>query len=176
MSGQTTLGDTMRREAEISPCGLHRYRLTREWAPTLPTIAFVMLNPSTADGEIDDPTIRRCIGFARDLGYGRLHVVNLFTYRATDPRELPEALGAGIRLNGPLADDHLVKLTYNVAASGGLVIAAWGVGLPSLATRMNQQIARIVPAMACLGTTKHGAPRHPLYPSRTARPVAWEPP
>ena len=88
MSGQTTLGDTMRREAEISPCGLHRYRLTREWAPTLPTIAFVMLNPSTADGEIDDPTIRRCIGFARDLGYGRLHVVNLFTYRATDPREV----------------------------------------------------------------------------------------
>ena len=77
----------MDRTALFSPCGRFRYRLGRRWGEG-PTIAFVLLNPSTADDQRDDPTIRRCIGFARRLGFGGLEVVNLYAYVATDPAEL----------------------------------------------------------------------------------------
>ena len=74
-------------DAMFSGCGRYRYRLTRELGGKL-TLTVVMLNPSTADGSADDPTIRRCKGFAKDWGYGRLVIVNLYAFRATDPREM----------------------------------------------------------------------------------------
>ena len=74
--------------AVISPCGRYRYELTRSWDANRPTIAFVMLNPSTADAAEDDPTIRRCIGFANRWGFGELRVYNCFALRASNPEDL----------------------------------------------------------------------------------------
>ena len=81
----------MIKSAEISPCGLYRYSLTRKWEAWKGTVNFIMLNPSTADAQEDDPTIRRCIGFAKAWGYGGIVVTNLFAYRATNPKELKKS-------------------------------------------------------------------------------------
>lgn len=83
------------RFADISDCGRYRWRLSRRWDDG-PQACFVMLNPSTADGLDDDPTVRRCVRFARGWGYGELVVVNLFPYRATDPGELITAQRRGL--------------------------------------------------------------------------------
>ena len=82
----------MKKGATISECGLYRYSLTRVWDDVLPMCIFVMLNPSTADADIDDPTIRRCINFAKREGCGSLMVVNLFAYRATSPADMKAAV------------------------------------------------------------------------------------
>ena len=74
--------------ALLSSCGTYRYRLWRYWHTEREPLIFIMLNPSTADAMQDDPTIRKCIGFAKRLGFGGIEVVNLFAYRATDPRDL----------------------------------------------------------------------------------------
>ena len=81
-----TGNEAMERGADISPCGRYRYSLWRKWGPGA-TCMFVGLNPSTADETADDPTIRRCMAFARDWGYGALCMANLFAYRATDPAD-----------------------------------------------------------------------------------------
>src|SRR5438128_1288774 len=78
----------MQRTAEISACGLYRWHLTRTWDDTRPTLVYIMLNPSKADALVDDATIRICIGRAMRMGCGRLVVLNLFAYRATNPLEM----------------------------------------------------------------------------------------
>lgn len=106
------------RGAELDPSGTYRYRLWRGWDAAEPTVAFVMLNPSTADAEREDPTIRRCLNFARAWGYGRLEVVNLFAWRATDPRALvtaPEPIGPG--------NDAAIAA---VADASETIVLAWG--------------------------------------------------
>ncbi len=74
--------------ATFSEDGKHRFQLWRIWDDKLPKVLFIMLNPSTADAEMDDPTIRRCIGFAKSWGYGGFYVGNLFTYRSKTPNDL----------------------------------------------------------------------------------------
>jgi hypothetical protein len=158
------------RSAEISACGLYRYRLTRVWDATLRPACFVMLNPSTADALQDDPTIRRCVGFARAWGCGGIVVVNLFAWRATDPRELWMAADA----EGPDNDRHITEAVIECHP----VIAAWGVG-----GRMgfrDQDVLRLIqsagrPWPLCLGRTKGGHPRHPLYVPADTMPVPFEP-
>ena len=145
----------MLRTATVSPCGTYRYDLTRHWAET-PPVLWVMLNPSTADADIDDPTIRRCIGFTKSWGYGSLAVVNLYAFRSTDPKGLRSAADA----IGPENDEHIAKW----AERSMLAVAAWGAhGGPTRAG----SVARIVRAagrdLMCLGITKSLAPRHPLY-------------
>lgn len=150
-------------KAYISADGLYRYSLTREVLTGAAreaaeesgreTLTFVMLNPSTADATRDDPTIRRCIRFARDWGYARLKVVNLYAYRATDPRELWRAADPV----GP-ENDHVLALAFGV--SDGLV-AAWGAHAKPDRVRAVMSLP-MAPRYA-LGLTKHGAPRHPLY-------------
>src|SRR5262245_13227298 len=103
--------------AELSPCGRYRYALTRTWGDPKKVVCWVMLNPSTADADQDDPTIRRCLGFSRAWGAGGLVVVNLFALRATDPDQLRIAADPV----GPDNDSHL-----STAAFGRLVVAAWG--------------------------------------------------
>src|SRR5262245_19133112 len=100
------MGDLFQtKEALISPCGLYRYWLTRTWDNSLRRVCWVMLNPSTADAEQDDPTIRRCVGFARSWGAGGIIVVNLFAFRASDPKALLRAADPV----GPDNDGHILK-------------------------------------------------------------------
>jgi hypothetical protein len=86
--GSLALGDDLGMGAEFSDCGTYRYALWRTWNALQPGVLFVGLNPSTADATTDDPTIRRCIGFAKRWGYGGITMANVFAYRATDPREM----------------------------------------------------------------------------------------
>lgn len=153
----------IRRGATFDPSGRYRYALWRRWDPARPTIAFIMLNPNRADGRVDDPTIRRCIGFARDWGFGALGVANLFGLRAREPAMLRRA-GDPV---GPDNDRHVAR----VARRAQLVIAAWG-NDGALLDRdravLAMLAARAIP-VHCLGTTGRGCPRHPLYLRREAR-------
>jgi hypothetical protein len=82
------------RTATISDCGRYRYTLGRTWSDE-PPVLFVMLNPSTADADVDDNTISKCIGFAKRWGHGGITVVNLYAWRATNPKELPDDFSVG---------------------------------------------------------------------------------
>lgn len=155
-----------RRRAAFSRCGTYRYALWREWDDGAPTVLFIALNPSTADHRRDDPTIRRCMGFARNWGFGRLVVANLFAYRTSEPARLRLA-DAPI---GPRNDRWLARL----ASDASLVLAAWGVHGDYLGRA--EQVRSRQPGLHCLGTTTGGSPRHPLYVRRDARPVPLLPP
>lgn len=148
----------MRGDAVFSRCRAYRYALWREWDPSGPTVLFVGLNPSTADHRHDDPTIRRCIGFARAWGFGRLAVGNLFAYRTPHPALLKQAAAPVGRAN----DRWLRRL----AAEADLVVAAWGVH--GAHRERSAAVLGYLPAPKCLGTTKDGAPRHPLYLPKAA--------
>ncbi len=134
------------------------------------TLSVVMLNPSTADETHDDPTIRRCMGFARRWGYGRLIVVNIFGFRATNPDELTRLFG-GVAPVGPENDDWIRQAIHE--ADRGLVAwGAWkGVGPRERAVASIFQAAGVTPL--CLGTTKDGHPRHPLYVAGETEPRPW---
>jgi hypothetical protein len=144
--------------ASFSGDGAYRNFLTRAWGESAPAV-WIMLNPSTADAFDDDPTIRRCISFTRRLApeAGGLIVVNLYALRATDPAELwthPDPVG-------PAGDYYLISRAASVRA----VIAAWGVH-GARNGRGAQVAAELTAAgvkLMCLGTTKDGHPRHPLY-------------
>jgi len=145
----------MRRSAEISLCLKYRYSLAREWAAGTRCL-FVMLNPSTADAFADDPTIRRCIGFARAWGHGALEVVNLFALRSTDPAALRTAADPV----GPNNDAILLE----AARRADLVVAAWGKD-PMARARAARVTALVTRhhAMHCLVKNADGSPKHPLY-------------
>lgn len=152
---------TVASDALLSDCGTYRYELSRTWDPDAQRVCWVMLNPSTADASNDDPTIRRCMGFARSWGYGGITVVNLFAYRATDPSVLAGAMGLGLDIVGPLNGDRIVS----VAPMAGVVVAAWGAGgrLRNQGAKTCQLLAGVGVDLWCLGATKGGMPRHPLY-------------
>jgi hypothetical protein len=156
--------------AHISSDGRYRYLLWRNWNQEAPTMTFVMLNPSTADAENDDPTIRRCIGFAKREGCGGIGVLNLFSYRTPDPKVLIDAIGAGIDPWGPEHDDYH-HFVFEVA--DGPIVAAWGATpIPGMAAAIRRLQ---YPTMVCLGTTKTGAPRHPLYVKGDQPLIEWCP-
>jgi len=160
--------------AVLSPCGRYRYRLWRRWDATKPRVVFVMLNPSTADASVDDPTIRRCMGFARTWGAGAIEVVNLYAFRATDPRDLCDAGGAGgVDVRGPERDAHLAA----AFAGAETIVVAWGAhALGEIAAR---RVLALIPEGArvvCLGKTRSGAPRHPLYLASSTQREAFEVP
>ena len=159
----------MRGTATFSPCGRYRYSLTRMWsdAAAPPTIVWLMLNPSTADAQRDDPTIRRCIGFSRSWGYDALVVVNLFAYRATNPRDLPKRRASAI---GRSTDDAILRLT-----EGRPVCCAWGAHGAQL-DRATEVVARLLAdgrELLCLGITRDGHPRHPLRLSAALHPIEF---
>lgn len=153
----------MRSDATLSPCGLYRYTLTREWGSG-PRMLFVMLNPSTADADKDDPTIRRCIAFAKREGCGSLEVVNLHAYRTPDPRMLWSAQAIGVDIIGPNNRGHIL----DARRRADIVVCAWG------ANPVDKQYAAAVSfaPVWCLGTTKDGSPRHPLF-VRADAPLVW---
>lgn len=152
------MGELFRRgDAIISDCGTYRYRLTRQWGDG-PTCGFIMLNPSTADADIDDPTIRRCIGFAKREGCGGLVVVNLFALRATDPKELA-------RHPFPVGPDWRHWLEVTLPEIDGPLIAGWGAqkGIEGQEATILTLLAEAGRKVMCLGVTQNGSPRHPLY-------------
>jgi len=147
------VSDGIERGATLSPCGRYRYALWRRFGPGT-EVVFIGLNPSTADASHDDPTIRRCIGFARRWGHGRLTVVNLFAWRATDPSDLRAA-------EEPVGPDNMTTLQAAIARADQ-VIPCWG-HLGDLHGQ-DQIVRRMLPSGArCLGFTKSGQPRHPLF-------------
>lgn len=155
----------MERGATISPCGLYRYELTRQWGDG-PILEFIMLNPSTADGSEDDPTIRRCVGFAVAWGYGSIVVRNLYAFRATDPSALRQA-------DDPIGPENL---RYLSATDADFTVAAWGAN-PAATIWWGGTATKTLTGrkLFCLGTTKSGSPRHPLYVPSRQTPVAWNP-
>jgi len=106
--------------AVISKCGLYRYELVRSWNPSLPRLYWVMLNPSKADALKDDPTVRKCIGFAKHNGYGSICIMNLSAYRATDPKELIDRQGF-VDVVGPKNYEYLKAIPR-----GEVVVCGWG--------------------------------------------------
>lgn len=170
MNEQPTLLPVTDRSAVISACGLYRYVLTRIVGPGSRSTVFIMLNPSIADATADDPTIRRCIGFAQRWGCGRLVVLNLFAFRATDPADLKRAEEPVGPENRAWFDRTLVdKLCV------GPVVCGWGVH----GVHLGQD--RVVLGWLetygvkplALGVTKDGHPKHPLYLPRSAEPMAY---
>jgi len=165
---QEPLFDSGSKGAEFSLDRRYRYKLWREWDSSKGAVAFVGLNPSTADESLDDPTIRRCINYAKAWGYGRMFMLNIFSFRATDPKIMKaekEPVGPG--------NMEAIKA---VAESCDLVIGCWGVHGDHL-----DQGAKIVDMLReghvplyCLGLTKGGHPRHPLYLRKDLRPVLFE--
>lgn len=154
------------RSAEFSPCRTYRYRLIRRWAEG-PMLNVIGLNPSTADETQDDPTVRRCMGFAKAWGYSGLIMTNLCAFRATDPADLAKA-------GRPLGPRNDVTL-YREAKAAGLVLAAWGAHPLAVAQgRWVVQDALSGVELRCLGLTKVGAPRHPLYVPASTPHVAFE--
>ena len=145
--------------ATFSPDRKYRYTLWRWWSRK-PFAMFIGLNPSTADETNDDPTIRRCISFASDWGYGGLCMTNLFAIRATDPKKMiehPEPIG-------PDNDAWLLRLSQQA----GIVIAAWGTR--GVHQHRNEIVCSMIKNLNCLGLTKEGHPRHPLYLPKNVEP------
>ena len=157
--------------AEISRCGRWRYALGRRWGEG-PEALFVLLNPSTADAAADDPTLRRCVGFARREGCGASRTVNLFAWRASDPGALGRARAEGEDIVGP---GNASALEAALRECEGPVVVGWGAH--PIATERAGALARLAQgegrALLCLGTTKTGAPRHPLYIRAAAPLVSW---
>jgi hypothetical protein len=180
--------------AVFSPCRTWRYTLTREWGllgcvggcradagaglhepeckTRLRTVTFIGLNPSTADETQDDPTVRRCIGFARSWGFDRMVMLNAFAFRATNPRRLRQADDPV----GPANNHHLVEQ----ASTADLVVAAWGnhalwhpLGIVTRQEEVKFLLAEFGVELHALGMTKLGAPKHPLYLRADLMPVPW---
>lgn len=158
----------IRRTATLSPNGRYRYHLARTWGPATPRVLFVMLNPSTADADVDDATIRVCVGRAERLGCHGIEVVNLFALRATDPREL-------LRADDPIGPaNDLAIMDALASVDVRFVVAAWGAAAilkaqacrPNRAPHRAEAVQRMIRAAGhesrCLGRTRGGQPRHPL--------------
>lgn len=163
----------MFKNASISNCGQFRYHLYRQWDEDLPEVMFIMLNPSTADGDVDDPTIRRCIGFAKSWGYGAIHVCNLYAFRATNPKDLfrqESIIGTG---------DINIKTIEYYSSNCDEVICAWG-NHPIIS-----KIKKLMPnynplqgvdrsKLMAIQISNYGTPKHPLYLRSSLRPIKFK--
>lgn len=153
----------MQRDATISACKLYRYSLTRLWNPRLPIVLFVGLNPSTADANNDDNTIRRCIGFAKAWFCGGLIMANLFAFRSRYFKPLKS-------VPDPVGPDNDVYLRQ-LHRGSDMTVSCWGTNGRFL-ERDNEvlsELVRIKP-VHCIQTTKDGIPGHPLYLKKELKP------
>ena len=148
-------------DAVLSEDRVYRYALWRIWNEDRPLVMFVGLNPSTADETNDDPTLRRCMGFAESWGYGGVIMANIFAYRATDPKIMKQT-EAPI---GPENDEWLRKLSQEA----GLVIGAWG--NHGAFKQRGSDVADMLPNLHYLKMNKSGHPAHPLYLQANLKPI-----
>lgn len=153
-----------RKGAVISDDEQYRYRLWRLWDIDKPALAFIMLNPSEADETENDPTLRRCIGYAKQWGYGEVILGNLFAYRTPNPDELEQQADPV----GPANDAHL----RDIAADADRIIAAWGAH-DMITGRVREVVNLLDDDLYCLDTTKDGHPGHPLYQLKAIEPEPW---
>lgn len=154
--------------ATFSPCRLWRYSLWRRWSDCAPDhmVAFIGLNPSTADETKDDPTVRRCINYAKTWGFGGMVMLNAFAYRATDPNEMKRQTDPV----GPENDACLIEASTLFAQ----MVACWGTHGVWLGRQ--DHVAELLKGrhLFHLGLTKGGSPRHPLYLPKSVEPVLWK--
>jgi len=144
---------TIKKSAVFSSCRKYRYSLTRAWNLTGNYVLFIGLNPSIADELIDDPTLKRCINFAKDWGYGGLIMVNLFAYVSTHPSELKNT-----KLPiGKENDKHILKNHQK----SQLTVIAWG--NDGYLYDRDKEVLAIIDSPMCLNINKSGQPAHPLY-------------
>ena len=151
----------IKRSADISDCGRYRYCLGRSWDTRIPSCVFVGLNPSTADAEKDDATIRRCISFTQRFGFGGFTMLNLYAFRATDPREL-------LTVANPIGPGNN-KTFLSVSSAVNVFICAWGPPKSHYERKLHfsRRVREVLELIAqskvyCLGLSKEGYPRHPL--------------
>jgi hypothetical protein len=158
--------ETMHKDAYISACGKHRLWLTRTWDPQNAKVMVMCgLNPSTADASLDDPTIRRDLGFARREGCGGLIKINLHTFRATEPDDM-----FALRQSERNDERHAQVWKEMCCVDHRITVACWGAD--KRAAPMAREFVRFAKEngveLWCLGRSKDGQPRHPLYlPSAT---------
>lgn len=157
-------GNRVERTARLSPCRAYRYELWRRWSDG-PFCMFIGLNPSTADETDDDPTIRRCVGFAKAWGYGALCMTNLFAFRATEPHDMKKA-------PDPIGPDN-DRTVESLAEQAGVVIAAWGAD--GVFLKRDTYAKLFVDRLHYLRLTKNGHPGHPLYLPGDLKPQVWNP-
>lgn len=150
----------MKKHGVITRDSVYRYSLTRIWDTCKPVVCWIMLNPSTADAETDDPTIRRCISFSASWGYGGIVVVNLFAYRTTFPSELRKVACPVGKFNDFYINYHAIK--------SELVVCAWG-NHGSYMDR-SRKVLQSLSGATFLKRTNSGEPMHPLYLPKTCKP------
>ncbi len=149
--------------AKFSMDRIYRYVLWRKWNLSEKYVMFIGLNPSTADETEDDPTIRRCVQFAKDWGYGGLCMMNLFAFRATKPEIM-------MAYYSPVGIDNNIWLK-RLTSKADIIIAAWGTN--GNYTNRDQKVMSLIPELKCLGTTKDGYPRHPLYLQKNTKLISF---
>ena len=146
--------------------GNYRYLLWREWNTNNKTISFIMLNPNSADADINDPTITRCINFAQSWGYGRLEVVNMFAYRTSKPSLLKKAVE-------PIGSDNDRFIVESVERCDRVILAWGNHGKWQKQDLYVLQLLKSYKHLYSLGITKQGCPRHPLYLCSTTKPQIY---
>lgn len=151
-------------ECRFSPCGLYRYRWSTTWDHKKGNCAFIGLNPSTADAQQTDPTIRRCIQYVTDWGFGTLTMLNLFAFRATDPKQMMKEADPV----GPENDGYLVI----ECALAACIVAAWGAHgkYRGRGAAVRKLMAVYDQPLNYLHLTESGEPGHPLYLRRDLIP------
>ncbi|MDG1869471.1 MAG: DUF1643 domain-containing protein [Candidatus Thioglobus sp.] len=156
-------GLLVNKNAIFSDCRKYRYALSRTWNGKKKTILFIGLNPSTADEKIDDPTIRRCINYAQNWGYGSLLMVNLFAYRATLPSELKN-------VKNPIGNDNDLHI-LELSKKADLTVAAWG--NEGFLLNRDKVVKKLIPNLMCLKINKSGQPSHPLYQKKDLKLIKY---
>lgn len=145
----------------MSDCRRYRYALWRTWDGSKSLVMFIGLNPSTADETADDPTLIRCMNFARSWGYGGVCMANLFAFRATEPTEMKSS-------DDPVGVENN-RWLERLANDAALVVAAWGNDGSFL--NRSADIRLLLPELHCLKMNKSGEPAHPLYQPARLKPI-----
>lgn len=159
----------MTSSAIFSPCRRYRYDLIRTWYGMFTKeshAVFIGLNPSTADETQDDPTVRRCIRYAKAWGHSGMHMLNIFAYRATDPKDMLMQDDP----TGPSNDD-VIRMICGLPSTS-VVIAAWGIHGSHM--DRGRQVASMLQNLRCLRMTKDGHPAHPLYLPKNLRSISFD--
>ncbi len=159
--------------ASFSPCNLFRYKLTRDWfneGEKRNNLLFIMLNPSTADAEVFDPTVRRCFGYAQDWGFNSMSVANIFAYRATDPKDMLNARDNGVNIVGNDNNKAIIELS----TEANRIVCAWG--SHKWSKERSNEVLNILrqqnlTEVYCLKKSKDGSPCHPLYLKKDLIPI-----